>query len=368
MRAFSPGRLLALAATAAVFACGGGGGNPSAPTASVATPAPGPAGTEVESLAAAASAAGKLVGAAVQASLLGQADYAAVFGRHFSYVTAEWEMKWNPVQRQPGVYDFSGGDQIVAFAEGRGMRVKGHALVWHGSTPDWVSALTAPELRIAVEDHIRTVAGHWRGRVHAWDVVNEAVADDREATGDGLRRTVYYEKLGPGYIAEAFRLARRADPAALLVYNDYSAEGRGAKSDRVYELVKGLKQQGVPIDGVGLQMHIDASGSPAAADVAWNMRRLADLGLLVNISEMDVRTASSPGDAAARQERQKQVYKAIVAACVAEPRCDAVTLWGFTDKYSWIDKQFGPDDPLIFDESYRAKPAFFGMLEAFQRR
>jgi GH35 family endo-1,4-beta-xylanase len=115
-------------------------------------------------------------------------------------------------------------------------------------------------------------------------------------------------------------------------------------------------------------MHIDSSGSPTAADVAWNMRRLAELGLVVNISEMDVRTTSQPGDTVTRSEGQKQVYKAIVGACVAEPRCDAVTLWGFTDKYSWIDKQFGADDPLVFDESYRAKPAFFGMLEAFQRR
>jgi endo-1,4-beta-xylanase len=360
-------RSLALAAAAGLVACGGGD-FATAPTAPTATPAAGPPGTEVEPLAAAAAGAGKLVGAAVQASYLGQADYAAVFGRHFSYVTAEWEMKWLPVQRQPGAFDFSGGDRIVAFAEARGMRVKGHALVWHGSTPDWVNTLTAPELRIALEDHIRTVVGHWRGRVHAWDVVNEALADDREATGDGLRRTTFYETLGPGYLAEAFRLARRADPEALLIYNDYGAEGRGRKSDRVYELVKGLREQGVPIDGVGLQMHIDSSGSPTAADVAWNMRRLAELGLVVNISEMDVRTASQPGDTATRSERQKQVYKAIVGACVAEPRCDAVTLWGFTDRYSWIDKQFGADDPLVFDESYRAKPAFFGMLEAFQRR
>ena len=272
-------------------------------------------------------------------------------------------MKWDPVQKSPGVFDFSGGDRIVAFAESRGMRVKGHALVWHGATPKWVEALSPPELRIAFEDHIRTVAGHYRRRVYAWDVVNEAIDDSQP----GLRSTVFSRGLGPDYVAEAFRLARKADPDAELVYNDYGGEGLNRKSNDVYALVKDLKQRGL-VDGVGLQMHISASSFPAVADIQANIQRLADLGLQVNISEMDVRIKDVAGDAATKLARQRQVYRDVVAACVAVPRCEAVTLWGFTDAHSWIDSTFGADDPLVFDEQYRAKPAFFGLEDALLRR
>jgi GH35 family endo-1,4-beta-xylanase len=242
------------------------------------------------------------------------------------------------------------------------MQVKGHTLLWHQALPAWVAALSPPELRIALEDHIRTVAGHYRGRLRAWDVVNEAIADD----GSGLRSTVFSRGLGPDYVAEAFRLARKADPEAELIYNDYGGEGLNRKSDDIYALVKDLKQRGVPIDGVGLQMHLVASSLPAVADIAANIRRLAALGLQVNISEMDVRVRDLP--AATRLDRQKLVYHDVVAACVAEPRCEAVTLWGFTDAHSWIDAAFGADDPLLFDEQYRAKPAFYGTVDALTGR
>ena len=195
------------------------------------------------------------------------------------------------------------------------MRVKGHALVWHGATPKWVEALSAPELRIAVEDHIRIVAGHDRRRVYAWDVVNEAI-DDSQA---GLRSTVFSRGLGPDYVADAFRLARKADPEAELVYNDYGGEGLNRKSNDVYALVKHLRQRGL-VDGVGLQMHLSAASFPAVADIQANIQRLADLGLQVNISEMDVRVKDVAGDAATKLQRQRQVYRDVVAACVAVPR------------------------------------------------
>jgi GH35 family endo-1,4-beta-xylanase len=356
--------MTAWALVALLSACGGGGGSPAAPGTPEATPAPGPLYADVAPLRDAAAAAGRLVGAAVFSSALaGEPAYVGAASRHFSYLTAEWEMKWDPVQRSPGVYDFTGGDAIVAFAEARGMRVKGHALVWHGATPKWVEALSPPELRVAFEDYIRTVAGHYRGRVYAWDVVNEAIDD---ATF-GLRSTVFSRGLGNDYVAEAFRLARQADPEAELVYNDYGGEGLNRKSDAVFDLVKGLRQRGL-VDGVGLQMHISAAAFPPPADIAANINRLADLGLRVNISEMDVRVRELSGDAATRQQRQRQVYHDVVAACVAQPRCEAVTLWGFTDAHSWIDGALGPDDPLLFDEQYRAKPAFYGVEDAFLGR
>ncbi len=361
--------VVAAATLASVFAlagCGGGGGTePSAVPTAAATPTPGPPWNEVTPLRDASASAGRLVGAAVYSSgLATDATYAGAAGRHFDYLTAEWEMKWDPVQKTQGVFDFAGADAIVAFAEARGAQVKGHALLWHGATPKWVESLSPPELRIAVEDHIRTVAGRYRRRVRAWDVVNEAIDDGTY----GLRSTVFSRGLGDDYVAVAFRLARRADPDAELIYNDYGGEGLNRKSDAIYALVKGLKERGVPIDGVGLQMHVNAASYPSAADVAANIRRLADLGLQVNISEMDVQVRNVPGDAAAKLARQRQVYREVVAACLTVPRCEAVTLWGFTDAHSWIDSFFGADDPLVFDEQYRAKPAFYGMQDVFLGR
>jgi endo-1,4-beta-xylanase len=259
----------------------GGGSSPSQPSSP--SPSP-PTLADPEPLKGAAQAVGKLLGTAIQTGYLAEAPYAATLSKHFNYVTAEYQMKWDPIQRQPGVYDFAASDQIVGFAESQGMRVRGHALVWHGATPAWVGTLSPPELRIAVEDYIRTVAGRYRGRLWAWDVVNEAIDDSQS----GLRSTVFSRGLGSDYVAEAFRLARQADPGAELVYNDYGGEGLNRKSNDVYNLVRDLKQRGL-VDGGGLQMRVSATGLPAVADIAANIRRLAALGLQVNISEMDVR-------------------------------------------------------------------------------
>jgi endo-1,4-beta-xylanase len=344
-----------IAAALTIAACGhAASSTPTSPT-SPADPDP---------LRAAATAAGKLLGTAVQSSYLNDSRYSAVFSRHFNYVTAEYEMKWDPIERTRGAEDFSGGDAIASYAAARGMQVKGHALIWHRALPSWVSALSASDLRVEFERHIRSVASHYRGRVVAWDVVNEAIDD----TTFGLRDTIFRQNLGDGYLADAFRIAHDADPQALLFYNDYAGEGLGAKSDAIYELVKGLKSQGVPIDGVGLQMHVRAAAPPSDASVTANMRRLAALGLRVNISEMDVRIGDMGGATDANLAVQKSIYHSMVAACVAEPACHGVTFWGFTDAHSWIYNQYGPDAPLLFDAQYAPKPAFYGVLDALMRR
>src|SRR5258706_3973152 len=294
-------------------ACGGGGDY----EGPLQTPALGPPAASVAPVRDSAATGGRWVGAAVQRGYIAsEPGSAAALGRHFSYLTAEYQMKWDPIQRERGVFDFSGGDAIVAFAEANGMRVKGHALVWHGATPSWVGTLPPRDLGDAVANHIRTVAGHYRDHVAAWDVVNEAVAAD----GSGLRDTVFSRGLGPDYIADAFRTAREADPRALLFYNEYDAEGKGLKSDRVYELVKGLKQGGVPIDGVGMQMHVDATSYPQPADIAANVQRLVALGVLVNISERDVRIRPASGTTAERAHPQRRVFHDIIAVCAPEPR------------------------------------------------
>jgi endo-1,4-beta-xylanase len=227
------------------------------------------------------AAGARLVGTAVQTPAFGDPRYLATVERHFNYLVAEYEMKWDPIERVPDAPDFAGADRIVGLAEARGMRTKGHALVWHGAVPAWVQNLSAPELRIAVDQHLRAVLGRYRGRVFVWDVVNEAIADD----ASGLRDTVFRRGLGDDYIAELFRRAHELDPEALLFYNDYGTEGLGPKSDRVYELVRGLVERGVPIHGVGMQMHVAAASFPPPESVAANMRRLAALGLRVELED-----------------------------------------------------------------------------------
>lgn len=349
-------RLCAVATVAVLSAACGGGNTPTTPT----TPTTTTTTTSSDTLRAAASAMGRRVGAAVQSGLLGDSRYSAVVAREFNYLTAENEMKWGPIEATRGINNFSGGDAIVAFARSRGMDVKGHALLWHQSLPSWVGGLTGADLRAAMTSHIRAVVGHYRGQVHAWDVVNEGVSDD----GTGLRDTIFRQQLGDGYIAEAFRLAREADPGALLFYNDYSGEGAGAKSDRIYNLMKSLLAEGVPIDGIGLQMHISANSRQSDANIASNMRRLAALGLRVHISEMDVKVNSVAGSIDQQREAQRSTYKSVLSVCLAEPRCEAVTFWGVSDAHTWITG----DTPLLFDAEYVAKPAYTGVLDAFRGR
>ena len=332
-------------------ACGGGSGSPTNPT-----PPPPPS---TDTLKAAGNSIGRMVGTAVQSRLL-NGQYETVAGREFSYLTAEYEMKWSVHEPSAGFFDFGAGDAIVGYAQSRGQRVKGHTFIWHGATPSWVNGLSPADFRDAFERHIRTVASHYRGRVQAWDVVNEAIADD----GVSLRDTVFRQKLGDSYIADAFRIAREADPSARLFYNDYGGEGLSAKSNRIYDLLRELIAAGVPIDGVGLQMHVSANNRPPNASIASNMRRLADLGLTVHISEMDVRVNGVPGSTQTRLDVQRSAYYDIVKLCVVEPRCEAVTFWGFTDAHTWIDG----DTPLLFDPQYTPKPAYNGVLDALRGR
>ena len=309
---------------------------------------------------AAAARTGRLFGAALGAVHLSEADYAATAAAELSWVTPENEMKWSVTEPAPNAFAFSTGDAIVAFAQQNGMSVKGHTLVWHSQLPDWVASITnADQLRLALINHVFQEVLHYRGQVVAWDVVNEAVAD----TGQSLRSSVFHQLLGDSYLDDAFNAAHAADPDARLYYNDYGADGLGAKSDYVYRLVQGMLARGVPIHGVGLQMHTVPADAPSAVDIAANMQRLAALGLEVAITEMDVPTCAGDLDAQSRR------FHDIVAACVAQPACRAITVWGLTDKYSWRNGTgCSAPRPLLFDDNYIAKPAHAGVLNAFLGR
>jgi endo-1,4-beta-xylanase len=298
------------------------------------------------------------IGAAVDAALLDDDAYVRTLLREFSAVTPENAMKWGPVHPTEHGWNFAPADRIVDFALAHGLRVHGHALVWHEQLPGWLTpTLGQRALARALAEHVETLVGRYRGRVAAWDVVNEAVGDRGR-----LRRRVFQRALGPGYLAEAFRLAHAADPDARLYYNDHGAEADGAKSDVVYSLLRRLLDEGVPIHGVGLQMHLRATHPPEPDAVRANVARLTALGLEVRISEMDVRIRHvRRRDPLAVQRR---VYHDAIAACAETPGFAGLTVWGVSDAHSWIAARFGEDDPLLFDADYAPKPAYFGARDA----
>jgi endo-1,4-beta-xylanase len=288
---------------------------------------------------------GPRAGVAVRADRLDDPGYAAALTA-FASVTPENELKWEMTEPERGRFDFGAADRVVDFARRHGMAVRGHALVWHLQNPDWLDDLSPPELRAALEEHIRMLMRRYAGRIAEWDVVNEALGDDGR-----LRRSVWLDKLGPGYIALAFQIAHQADPQAKLFYNDYGAEGEGTKADAVYRLVASLKRDRVPIDGVGLQGHV---GTRAPPGYARNVARFAKLGLDVELTELDVRTKGDETEAQAEQ------YARLVDGCRS---CTRFTVWGLDDDDSWVPDAYpGFGHATLLDSGLRPKPAF----EAFR--
>nr|WP_229818990.1 MULTISPECIES: endo-1,4-beta-xylanase [Streptomyces] len=313
--------------------------------------------SEATSLRELADARGVYLGTAVTASRL-TGGYAEVAAAQFGSVTPGNEMKWSSVEPVRGGHDWVGADRVVAFAEANGQKVRGHTLVWHSQLPSWLTggSFTPDELRRIMTDHIAAEAGRYRGRIHHWDVVNEPLNEDGT-----LRQSLWGARLGESYIADAFRAARAADPAAKLYLNDYSTDGVGAKSDGMYALVKRLLAQGVPIDGVGFQAHLVLGQVPATLE--QNLRRFAELGVDVALTELDIRMRLPATQA--QLDRQKQEYASVVRACLAVPRCAGVTVWGFTDADSWIPDFFpGQGAATPYDENLVPKPAYHGIAEA----
>ncbi len=297
---------------------------------------------------------------AVRAGQLDDAGYAKAVGALFGAVTPENALKWDAVHPEPDRYHFARADRIVGFARAHHQRIRGHTLVWHNQLPGWLAAkhYTRDELIGVLHDHIRTVVGRYRGRIAEWDVVNEAVAD-----GGGLRRDIWLDTIGPDYIAMAFRFAHEADPGAKLFYNDYGTEGDYAKTDAVLRLVRTLVDDGVPIDGVGLQTHVGTEPIPS---FAATLRRFAGLGLDVVLTEVDVRIRADHGDAALR--RQAGAYRRIVDGCQEVDRCRGIVFWGLDDADSWIPGAFsGFGDATLLDGDLRPKPAYAAVREALLR-
>ena len=312
------------------------------------------------------------IGAAIEPSQLTSAE-APLLAAHFNSIVAENVMKPADIQPKEGAYNFAPADKLVAYAQAHSMVMRGHTLLWHLRTPEWMwtdkaGAPASRELVLArLKSHIETVVGRYKGAVYAWDVVNEVI-DEKQP--NCLRKDKWFAATGEDYIEQAFRYAHAADPKARLYINDYSTE-EPAKRQCLERIVKGLLARGVPVHGVGHQMHVSIYG-PSVASIDESLTTFARLGLENQVTELDVSLykyqAKSLADSEAKLlELQSRRYGELMTAFLAHPELRAVTLWGISDSHTWLNHgeyEGRNDSPLLFDRQQRPKPAFHSMLNA----
>jgi len=334
------------------------------------------------SLMAHASARGLLTGAAVNIQLLRSDEtYRRVLGEQYSILVGENCMKFGPTQPKPDVYYFNDADGLVTFAEANGMKVRGHNFIWHEYLPEWFTGtVTKENAKKILVDHIMTVGGRYKGRIHSWDVVNEAIWIE-DGRPDGLRSSSpWFQMLGPEYIDLAYRTAHEADPNAFLTYNDYGIEydnaEEGKKRAAVLDLLKRMKAAGTPIDALGVQSHLNSASTNSFGRGTTELLDAArQLGLQVFITELDVKDdGQETDDIAKRDEEVAHVYRAFTGSMLEGKQVKAVLTWGVSDAHSWLNgpkwRVKHPDRlqrPLPFDSDYTPKPAFFALRDSFDK-
>ncbi len=347
---------------------------------------PGMAITGSDSIRAHAEAHGLLYGAAVVPSLLdvdGLAagtttdGYTRLVAEQTNILVAENSMKWGPLRPTATTYDFTQADRLMRFAALSGQKVRGHNLCWHESIPAWFEATaTKDNARTLLTDHIRTVAGRYRGRIPSWDVVNEAI-NPKDGRGDGLRKSLWLDLIGPDYVELAYRTAGEADPEAKLTYNDYDIEldtpEQEAKRAYVLAMLRRFKARGVPIHAVGIQSHLKADGPRPGAGLIRFLREAHSMGLETYVTELDVNTRNLPGGPEAQDAAVAAVYRDYLRLVLAEPNVKAALTWGITARYTWLnstkkDWALRPDGtrqrPLPFDDDFKPTAVFFALRDA----
>ena len=294
----------------------------------------------------AAAQSGRYFGTAIAASRLSDNTYSTIANREFNMITAENEMKMDATEPNQGQFNFSQGDRILNWARQNGKQVRGHALAWYSQQPGWMQRMEGSSLRQAMINHVNGVASYYKGKIYAWDVVNEAFADG----SSGGRRDSNLERTGSDWIEVAFRTARAADPGAKLCYNDYNIDDWShAKTQGVYRMVRDFKQRGVPIDCVGLQSHFNPQ-SPVPSNYQTTISSFAALGVDVQITELDIEGSGS---------QQAENYRRVTQACLNVARCTGITVWGVRDTDSWRSG----GTPLLFDGSGNKKAAYTAVLD-----
>jgi endo-1,4-beta-xylanase len=320
------------------------------------------------------------IGVAVAPRMMDNPEESALILAQFNSLTAENAMKMGPIHPEEKRYNWAPADKIVDFALKNGLKMRGHTLCWHTQTPNWLfkdstGATASKALLLArLKQHIFEVVTRYKGKIYAWDALNEAVPDE----GNELyRKTPFYEIIGPEYIEKVFQYAHEADPKALLFYNDYNTE-YASKRERIYQLLKGLKEKGVPIHGVGLQGHWSLN-HPSAAELSTSIQQFASLGLQVQITELDVTVLPRGKEHESAETRPAFVFTPEIETKQAEHYrmlfevlrkhrkvITGVTFWNLSDKSSWLDNfpyRGRKDYPLLFDEKYQPKKAFYSVTK-----
>ncbi|KIM21207.1 glycoside hydrolase family 10 protein [Serendipita vermifera MAFF 305830] len=310
-----------------------------------------------------AKAAGKqYFGVAVDTNELANATYKVLLDNThlFGQITPGNKMKWDATEPSQGTFTFSAADALVTWAQGNGYQIRGHTLVWHSQLPSWVTsgAFSNATLVSILGNHVTNLVTHFKGSVKTWDVVNEIFNEDGT-----FRTSVFYTTIGETYVDIAFRAAAAADPDVGLAANDYNLDYGGAKMQAYVTLVNTLKSRGVKITQIGSQSHLIVGSTPSQSSLANVFATLAATGVEVAVTELDIRMTLPVTDALLAQ--QKKDYYNVVAACVQTSGCIGVTIWAYSDYYSWIPSVFsGQGAALPFDEYLQPKPAFYGIAEA----
>jgi endo-1,4-beta-xylanase len=317
---------------------------------------------------------GVQVGSFASLKYLRERPYSEILATEFEYAIIDGEPNWKfedfTLRPSRTEFNFAHMDQVFDFADQNNMPVRVQHLLWGDDKwlPDWLKNgnYSKDELLDIIHDHISTVGEKYKGKVREYTVVNEAFSRELETGGN---KDWWGERLGTEYIDKAFVWAREADPNAILVLNDFGNETKGDISNLMYDYIKGAKSRGVPIDGLGMQMHIDGMNTPSKEEVVENMRRFADLGVKIYVTEFDVNMHSVEGSDEEKDRKQAEIYSELLKACleVGKDVCPNFGFLGLIDRQSWY-KGIGIDDadPLLFRSDYTPKPAFFAVRDALQ--
>jgi len=329
-----------------------------------------------DSLKARAAAKGILFGAAAGQAVLKDQAYRRAYIHDCGIMTPETDLKWNKVLPQPDQYSFAVGDGLLEFAQSNGMKFHGHTLAWHEALPNWFpSYANAQNAHQLLTEYIQHVCGHYAGKVHSWDVVNEVI-EPNHGNPNALRNSPWLSLIGPDYIPLAFQTARQADPQALLVYNDYGVEydwaPHEARRTAVLRLLESLKRQGAPIQAFGMQAHLfgDATQHLKPQIIANFLKTISDMGLKILITELDVQDAKLAADTRQRDQGVADAISALLGPALDNPAVVVVEVWALSDKFTWLTQHAPRADRLPvrvapLDSNFSPKPAYEAIARAF---
>ena len=334
--------------------------------------------TEIPKLRETARSKGLLFGTAVSDPQLKRAEFTPLLLDQCSILVAENQMKWRATHPEEGRFDFTQADFFMDFAESHHIPARGHNLCWHEHNPPWLdSAITPQNADTLFTTHIQTVVGRYKGRIHSWDVVNEAIGPTHK-NPQGLRNSLWLQNIGEDYVELAFRTAAKADPAAILTYNDFDIEtdapAQQAKREAILAMLQRLVKKGVPIQALGVQAHLRTNeGIPTWNGLNKFLLEIEKLNLQVFVTELDVDDAYMPADIPERDRQVADIYNSFLENILRHNSVNAVLTWCLSDRDSWLQsfrprKDGLPQRPLPFDAQLNPKPAFFALRDSLSSK